>query len=272
MTVRFWSWKKVLFLQLLWAVAVAGFANTISQEKLAENHYLITLETSEYSDISKAQQALWPEAEVLCKAEPVTLGKYQYELLEPLASSGTNTVLEPTVFIFKQELHCGDVPLEQLAPLDSPPALLARPAETRSESTFKAMTQDYFTAIHDSDFPQAYGMLGQTMQASSTLSGWTTEQQRFLNSAGDLLNSKILQITIYDNPPSAPEPGIYVAVDFSQQYSRIPYYCGYMIWFQETADVFKIIRQEISILDQQTFDRIDAEQLQQVLRQLGCTK
>ena len=68
------------------------------------------------------------------------------------------------------------------------------------------------------------------------------------------------------DPPTAPAPGIYVAVDLSGQYANIDRQCGYIVLYQAPAGgSFQVLRTENNYLDNATAQQIELSQSHQAL-------
>jgi hypothetical protein len=81
----------------------------------------------------------------------------------------------------------------------------------------------------------------------------------------------VWKITLYNNPPSAAAPGLYVAADYTNEYSSLALQCGYLMWARsEGATDFRIIREDAGNLEAGALEDMPADQLAQIKQQLHC--
>jgi hypothetical protein len=85
-------------------------------------------------------------------------------------------------------------------------------------------------------------MFDRVLKESSDFDTWSAHAQSQSAKAGHILNRRIIKITWYKDPPSAPELGIYAAADFAGQYENNPIYCGYLAWHRGNDGNFRIVR------------------------------
>jgi len=76
-------------------------------------------------------------------------------------------------------------------------------------------------------------------------------------------------VTVYIDPPSAPNKGIYVATDFDQSYENIPIYCGYLVWYK-FDEGFRIIREDSGKIESELMKKVKSEEIDLVKNKLGC--
>ena len=70
-------------------------------------------------------------------------------------------------------------------------------------------------------------------------------------------------VTVYVDPPGAPEPGIYVATDLEASYENL-LMCGYSMWLEGSDMTLRILRQEVGHLDAAVVSRMSESQLARV--------
>ena len=90
----------------------------------------------------------------------------------------------------------------------------------------------YWRAIDDENYAAAYAMLTPGMQNLDTpqeAQKFNSDQRRDM---GVALERRVMRVTVYDNPASAPAPGVYIAFDVVGRFERADRNCGYIIMHQ----------------------------------------
>lgn len=224
--------------------------------------YELTLRTTRAADVAAAQAELMPTAMTLCGAEPAQLGRYAFERLEPLTGPKGPVELE-----LRQEVHCGQLGPEALAP---PPAVIDAADRAALVERLEGLTRQFFDLQDRSRFEQAYAMLAPGWKAISSAEAWIASREDSRARAGRLVDVQITKVTWYDNPPDAPAPGAYVAFDYSGRTERFPVYCGYLIWHQQPGGDFLLAREESGHLDEAALAKISPADLPTARANLGC--
>lgn len=109
------------------------------------------------------------------------------------------------------------------------------------------------------------------MKEAAHFDTWSANAKAQNTKAGHLLNRRILKITWYKDPPSAPEPGIYAAADFSGQFENDPIYCGYLAWHRGVDGKYRIIREEENFIDKESIAKMGLTDVKALVAKFGCT-
>jgi hypothetical protein len=64
-----------------------------------------------------------------------------------------------------------------------------------------------------------------------------------------LASRRVVNLTWYDNPPDAPAPGQYAAVDYVAAWGDGTVECGYVVWFRQGENPFRLVRQEQNFVE-----------------------
>jgi hypothetical protein len=99
---------------------------------------------------------------------------------------------------------------------------------------------------------------------------WKIGKRSFQQLAGDPVEIKITKVTVYDNPATAPEPGLYVAADYSNVYRNAPIHCGYLMWFRSIGGEFRITREETGHVTAEQLKTIPSSQIPEIKQKLRC--
>jgi Protein of unknown function (DUF4019) len=113
-------------------------------------------------------------------------------------------------------------------------------------------------------------MFDNGMKEAAHFDTWSSNAKSRNAKAGHVLNRRILKITWYKDPPSAPEPGIYAAADFSGQFENDPIYCGYVAWHRGADDKYRIIREEENFIDKGTIKKVGQTEVRALAMKYGC--
>jgi len=100
------------------------------------------------------------------------------------------------------------------------------------QATVERQTYRYLSSKAAGEYTAAYAMFSDSMKGATHFDTWQTQTQSFKAKAGRLLIRHVRKITWYKDPPSAPLPGIYVAVDYSSEFDHVPIHCGYVAWYR----------------------------------------
>jgi hypothetical protein len=102
---------------------------------------------------------------------------------------------------------------------------------------------DAFHNFRDRDrMSEAYSMLTPANQQATPFEEWKQSQKTLLREYGADSARQVFRISWYPNPPSAPEPGLYIALDFASITLTGSYRCGYVVLQKNAADMMKVAR------------------------------
>jgi hypothetical protein len=259
---------KVSLLLLMPLLAIQPIQRTAATEAettvkaAAENEYELTLKSLPSADVVYARRRLARTAQKTCGAKPILYGRYAFESQEGIADAKISLTL-------KQFIRCG------LASPSSAPQITNtsdgwKPSAS-DQSLVENQTYQYFSAEDAGDYPAAYAMLEDKMKAATDFNSWQTSAQALRSKTGQVLSRRILKITWYKDPPSAPEPGIYAAADYSGRFENTPIYCGYVAWHRGANGDYQMIREEQKYMDKGAIARMSRDEVQALASKLGCS-
>ena len=254
---------------LLAFVASVASSQEITTETLGRGQFRLVLKSPAILEVSKAQNLLLPKALELCQGIEPLLGHYEFSSRAPIEGQAPST--EPTEFQLTQDVFCGAESAPQIASARHSAFGVVKTDQQQSLEDFvKAASMAYLLERAEGAFERAYGAFSEAMRAFQPLEEWKKQNSDFNVAAGKRKSTSIWRITVYDNPPNAPEPGIYVAADYESEFERVPFQCGYVIWFQSTEERFAITREESGSLPLNMVERLPQEQIAEIRRQFGC--
>jgi hypothetical protein len=255
---------------LLVFVASLASSQEITTESLGPRQFRLILVNPAILEVSKAQNMLLPKARELCQGLEPILGHYEFSSRAPI--DGQVPSNEPTEFQLTQDVSCGaDSATPQIGSARNSAFGVVKTDQQQSLEDFvRASSIAYLLQRSEGAFEQAYGAFSEVMRTFQTIEEWKKQNSDFNAAAGERKSTSIWRITVYDNPPDAPEPGIYVAADYESEFERVPFQCGYLIWFQSAGERFVITREESGSLPLNQIERLPKEQISEIRRQFGC--
>lgn len=248
----------------LWASLATALE--ISVRQLDDNSFEFTLTNSAALGEREAQAYISSAAASVCKGSTPMLGKYQFESKQAVGSDPP--AKDPGSFRFTQQVTCS-VSAQLSADVRHP--ILGSPDEAKAiqEDIFKR-SESHFRLLAAKRFDEAYAEVSGTVLGVGATQ-WKAESQAFQAIAGELIAISIVKVTVYDNPAEAPEPGLYVAADFSNTYANVPINCGYLVWYRPVdGGEFKITRQETGYVTNEQLKSIPSTQLPAIKQGLRC--
>lgn len=242
---------------LLVAVAHSVIAGEeVAVQRLGNAAYELTLKASEPLEVSAGQAQLRPTAQKLCGDQPVIFGRYSFERQEaadPVASKA------PGELKLRQEIRCGSAAPEKAAAAS--PSMKPPSTPEEDQKQVEALTYQYLKAKDSGDLAKAYGFFADSMKATAPQESWSSAEKKFSAQSGPVTSRRIRKITRYDNPPSAPRPGVYIAADLVSQFQNMDIHCGYVVWHSQPDGSFQVIREESNYVNKATQQRMTPEQV-----------
>jgi hypothetical protein len=261
--------KPSVFLMIALSSFCAASPNSdsdITVKDIGNNQYELTLHTSTTINIFDAQLELTPTAKRTCGAKEAHFGHYAFDMQTPLNGAAVD---KPTSMALTQTIRCGSenppaIPQTTSAPDGWKPSV-------NDQSQIETQTYQYYGAKDAGDYAAAYAMFDNGMKEATHFDSWASNAQSQNTKAGHVLNRRVIKITWYKDPPSAPEPGIYAAADFSGQFENDPIYCGYLAWHRGADGNYRVIREEENFIDKGTIAKMDPTQVKAFAAQFGCS-
>ena len=261
----------IIKISLCLAVALSGISvsapsldSDIAVKDIGDNQFELTLHTSTTINIFEAQSELTPTAKKTCGAKEAHFGHYAFAINEPLSGPASKAA----TLTLTQTVRCGaesppTIPQTTSAPDGWKPSL-------SDQSQVESQTYGYYGAKDAGDFKAAYAMFDNGMKEATHFDSWASNAKSQNTKAGHILNRRVIKITWYKDPPSAPEPGIYAAADFSGQLENDPIYCGYLAWHRGADGNYRIIREEENFIDKGTIAKMGQTEVKALAAKFGC--
>lgn len=240
--------------------ASAAEAPRIATEKLGADRWRLTATVPGLTDPAQAQALLNDEARRLCASKEARFGRYRFESKQELEKSGT---LSSGVLTFVQDLDCGGA-----GATDS--ALSAGAAAERSEAGIVGLTERFLAALSEGEPRIAYDLATAGMHGGMTPREWAERASADRAKVGKVTARKVAKVTWYDNPPQAPEPGLYAAADYVVEAEKLHFECGYVVWHLGSDDRWRAVRHERGVLGKADVSDVSPKKLAEYRNMLRC--
>jgi hypothetical protein len=216
---------------------------------------------------TESKTILLKAAESLCVGTSVVLGRWRYS--SNVSIGETNKSSDSGAYRLIQEVSCA---AGVAVPATSRTATLKNVEESLSiQKELKLKSQNYFELLSSKQAEKAMTYIAITGMGVSEAK-WKSDKQSFYANAGEQIQIAIVKMTVYDNPVNAPEPGLYIAADYSNSYSKTPFHCGYLMWFRPIGGEFQITREESGHMTSEQFKSIPKDKLPAIKRGLRCVE
>lgn len=204
----------------------------------------MTITASDETDPLRLAERLRPGAADICGTKGFYFDHYTFTLDQQVPAHQSSAKQSDKLTLV-QDVVCGALPAVPAEPLPAP-ALTDEEALALNYQ-LEALTTNYFSALDEGRYSDAFATADDAMTGGATLSDWSEQQKRFQASAGAATERRIGRLTWYSNPASAPF-GHYGAVDYVAS-RALQDECGYLIWYRPSADAaLRLIRQETTLL------------------------
>lgn len=247
---------------MIWASSTAAAEISMRQVQPGTYEFVLTNPIPLSEDEARAE--IGKAAASTCKGLTVVPGKWKYESKEAIGSGDLRT---GDTFRFVLEVSCA--PNAQTKNGERRPVLQHEEEARRVQTEVKLKSEAYFQLIASKRVDEALTHVS-IARMGLDKAKWKNDKLSFQEMAGEPLEISIRKITIYDNPPGAPEPGLYVAADYSNVYREVPIHCGYLLWFRPTSGEFRITREETGYVTSEQLRSIPMAQLPEIKRKLRC--
>ena len=241
--------------------------NDIAVKELASNRFELTLTSRTVLDVGAAQAMLISTADSLCPGQHAQLGRYQFASSENVGQKGSPTTQNS--FEMVQEVSCVD---KMIVPDNDTPKPLVSDLNDRQllEQHVRSMSKRYFEDVYSGKYAEGFDVMSAEMKSFRAYGEWVAQMDEFRADAGPVVTINVHTITIYDSPPNAPQPGLYIAADYQNSLRNAPFHCGYLIWFRGESGEFQIIREESGVLTDEIIKQIPEEDHEDILAQMRC--
>lgn len=215
---------------------------------------------------SEAMAQIAKVAASTCKGKTAVPGRWRFEAIEAI-TDGDLSSQEPNAFRFVQEVSC--VSGAQVQTSERRPILQNDEESRKVQNEVKIMSEAYFQFIASKQIDKALTQVAIARMGVNE-ARWKRDKLSFRAMTGEPLEISIRNVTVYDNPAEAPEPGLYVAADYSNVYRNVPIHCGFLMWFRPIGGELRITREETGHVTSEQLKSIPSAQLPEIKRRLRC--
>lgn len=240
-------WTAILCAAL--AAACAPKDEGLTVARLPDGTYRLTLQAGDLADEAQAQRLLLPAALQLCGKGEIAFGDHTFD----------RTSAPPRLV---QDLKCG-------APAVIQPAATRFIPTADDEAAVADLSERFLRARDAGDVAAASGFFPPGWPVAEQRA-WSVEAKAFGRLAGVGTKQAITRISWFENPPAAPAPGLYVAVDYARAFQRVKTACGFIVWRRQEDGGWRIDREKLSYLASAQEARTPRSDLPQVRAGLGC--
>jgi hypothetical protein len=231
-------------------VQASAAAPEVSVERIDADSFRMSI-TAAGASVPELQARLLPAARLACQARRPLFARYRLQ----------QDVLD-------QELMCLDPAAASMPAAAAQDAAWA-PTPADQQALLKA-TYDYFAAKDAARYRDAYAFLSERMKANVALDAWTRAARDFDEAAGPTIGRRVVEISWYNNPSDAPEPGIYVAADYSAEFEKLEFVCGYVMWRLMPDGTLRLAREEQNLARKRGAKSLAAIDRDPLRARLGC--
>ena len=227
----------------------------------SDGRYRLVLEVDEAMGIAEGQRLLLPTAVRLCDGVAAPMGAYECTTGEAVDGHRSGNS-----FFLAQDIECGDVEGTESKPATRE---LGDPERAEIERVAGARAVAFHEAMADGQDRETLAMFSGLSPSATTDEDWRSEQAEFRAKAGRLREVDVWKVTVYVDPPGAPDPGIYVATDLEVSYENM-IVCGYFVWFEGPDGALRIIRREVGRIPADVASTMSESQLANVRSDFRC--
>lgn len=252
--------SMLLALAMTQTASAAGQIN-VEAKQIAPDQFELTAQLPVGVDPQQASSLLQPVAQRVCGDRSAQLGRYRFESQAPLAAGSKDEGTQ----VFKQLVECGGTAAVAIGI----PAPETQPTP-EDERSVRDNTLTYLAAKDGGDFDRARALMDEETASMMRPENWQEPRTAFNKDAGLPLRREVVRITWYDNPAGAPRPGRYAAADYRGDYAHPGFYCGYVVWYLEPDDTYRIVREEEGQMSEQVAKKLAPSELASARAQIGC--
>jgi hypothetical protein len=256
------GWMQIAVVAAAISSVLPSGQNRIETKRIGPAAWQITLTAPGVTDPAEGQLLLMPTARELCGSEQARLGRYRFNATEELAKDGTR---RPGTLTMIQTLDCGAPPAETST---APPQDTSEVA--KNDADIISLTDAYLGALAQGDPAVSFDLASEGIRGGRTLDAWSKLIAADRKRAGQAGERRIVRVTWYENPPDAPEPGIYAAADYVASAEKLYFECGYVVWFWRDGR-FRAVRHEKGVASKNNLKKATSQQLAQYRAMLRCT-
>ena len=122
-------------------------------------------------------------------------------------------------------------------------------ASNPRDSEVEAFATHWLDLLEQGETDKSYAFLSDIFKSNVTIDQWRVTLAQTQQRLGKLRARRLRRIAWYENPPDAPLPGTYVAVEFDSIYENAPQHFRYVVLHTQGDQPFRVMRDESTIDD-----------------------
>ncbi|WP_162932086.1 DUF4019 domain-containing protein [Solimonas sp. K1W22B-7] len=91
---------------------------------------------------------------------------------------------------------------------------------------------------------ESYAQFTDLFKQQVTPDAWRTDLETSTKALGKLRSRKLRRVVVYKDPPNAPLPGTYMAVEYDSVYERAPAHFQFVVLHSAQGEPFRVMRHE----------------------------
>lgn len=235
---------------LLALVACGQPEPPVEVEKLADGGFRMTYAHPDLKTEVAAQKLLVPTAIELCAGKDIRFGRGEFDAKKT-----------PPVLV--QDLHCGPAPGAAAA------AATAFTPTADDQRKVSALSEQFLEIRRKGDAAAAKAMFDPT-SSYADMAAWSRDTAAFNGLSGPEIKRAITRVSWFENPASAPSPGVYAAVDYIREFQNVKTACGFVVWRRQADGGWRIDREQLRYLTAAQEAAIKRSDLPEARADLGC--
>lgn len=236
--------------------------NDVQTERTGPAAWRLTLTALGVTDPAQGQRLLQPEARRICGAETARFGRYKFHTTASVDKDGTRL---PGTLTLVQDLTCGAAPP---APPKIPPQTGA--GFVKNDAEIVRLTEAFLSSLTEGDPRAAYDLASEGLHGGAMPEEWSKHVAAGRKRDGRPGRRRIAKVTWYEDPPSAPEPGIYAAADYVASAEQLHFECGYVVWFRGGDGRFRAVRHERNFASKGDVPNATPQKIAELRAMLQC--
>ena len=129
----------------------------------------------------------------------------------------------------------------------SAPSLPPPPPPNPRDPEVEAFAVHWLDLLEQGEADKAYAFLTDIFKSHVTIEKWREMLAETKQTLGALQGRRLRGIVWYDDPPNAPLPGTYVALEFESAYVNAPQHFRYVILHTQGDEPFRVMRDESTV-------------------------
>lgn len=254
--------KFLISIMVLLITGNSSASESIKFHDDGDNTFVVELTSTEDLAEKRGLEIISEASIKKCGEKPANFGKYRFAGKEQISATDKASV---DSFKMIQQLFCGEI--NTIA--QEPTKPISADKKKQLEEQVIILTDDYLEYLAKQKFRKAYSLISASLKEGTKYREWKASKKQHSSQPGELIRSETWKVTTYIDPPSSQQKGIYIAADFDREYSNLPIFCGYLVWYFENAEL-KVMREDIGTVKSDQMSGMKTADLETIKSKFGC--